>query len=106
MTRDSENSLGGYRSNEEWDDLMAQVASLISGIESLEDKNTKHQIYQVLDGIDAIHREALHRLVRLFKEGVLEQVIPRPYQVGATGVAFGQDRARQHQVLGLIQERR
>ena len=48
MTRDSENSLGGYRSNEEWDDLMAQVASLISGIESLEDKNTKHQICHLI----------------------------------------------------------
>jgi nitrite reductase/ring-hydroxylating ferredoxin subunit len=78
MTRDSQNSLGGYRSNEEWDDLMAQVASLISGIESLDDENTKHQIYQILDGIDAIHREALHRLVRLFKDGVLEQVITDP----------------------------
>ncbi len=78
MTRDSQNSLGGYRSNEEWDDLMAQVASLISGIESLDDENTKRQIYQILDGIDAIHREALHRLVRLFKDGVLEQVITDP----------------------------
>ena len=36
------------------------------------------QVLTLLQGIDTIHREALHRLVRLFKEGVLEQVITDP----------------------------
>ena len=78
MTKESDHNIGSYSSNAEWDDLVAQVANLISGIESLEDENVKRQVYQILDGIDAIHREALHRLVRLFKEGVLEQVITDP----------------------------
>ncbi|MEM9814074.1 MAG: hypothetical protein AAF913_15560 [Pseudomonadota bacterium] len=70
--------LVGYRSNEEWQDLLAQTASMIGGLEEIPDEELRAQVFGALGGIDAVHREALHRLVRLFKEGVLEQVVTDP----------------------------
>jgi nitrite reductase/ring-hydroxylating ferredoxin subunit len=35
-------------------------------------------VLALMQDVDAVHREALHRLVRLFKEGVVEQVITDP----------------------------
>ena len=68
----------GYRSNEEWHDLLAQTAAMIGGLEEISDEDTRAQVFGALAGIDAVHREAMHRLVRLFKEGVLEQVVTDP----------------------------
>lgn len=74
----SEQPLVGYRSNEEWQDLMAQAAVLVGALDEIEDPATRDKVFGAMACIDAVHREALHRLVRLFKEGVLEQVITDP----------------------------
>jgi len=70
--------LVGYRTNEEWQDLVAQAGAMISALDAIEDESVKSNVFNALEGVDALHREALHRLVRLFKEGVLEQVITDP----------------------------
>lgn len=70
--------LVGYRTNDEWNALLAQASAMIERLEQIDDAAVRAQIFGAMDGIDAIHREALHRLVRLFKEGVLEQVVTDP----------------------------
>lgn len=70
--------LVGYRTNEEWQDLVAQAAAMITALDEIEDETIKVTVFGAMNNVDAIHREALHRLVRLFKEGVLEQVITDP----------------------------
>lgn len=70
--------LVGFLSNEAWDALLAELNARIERMESLADDQTRRQVFELLDGIDAMHREALHRLVRLFKEGVLEKVVSDP----------------------------
>lgn len=70
--------LVGFLSNDEWDALLAEVNERIGRMEALPDGETKQQVFELLNGIDAMHREALRRLVRLFKEGVLEQVVTDP----------------------------
>lgn len=64
--------------NEQWDRLLVDVNDLIQAMERLPDPETKARVFDLLAGIDTIHREALRRLVRLFKEGVLEKVITDP----------------------------
>ncbi len=71
-------SLIGFMSNEEWDDLLSYVDSMITEMEELPLPDVKEKVFELLAGIDSIHREGLWRLVRLFKEGVLEQVITDP----------------------------
>ncbi|PZR51383.1 MAG: hypothetical protein DI537_56880, partial [Stutzerimonas stutzeri] len=75
---DSHQALLGFLSNEEWDALLVHVNGLIEKMEALPPGEHKTQVFALLDGIDAIHRESLRRLVRLFKEGVLEQVATDP----------------------------
>lgn len=70
--------LVGYLGNDEWDGLLAEVDALVKRMESLPDSAVRDDVFRLLEGIDAIHREALRRLVRLFKEGVLEQVVTDP----------------------------
>lgn len=70
--------LAGYRTNPEWEDLVAQTGAMIAALDEIADDAERHAVFAALAGIDAIHREALHRLVRLFKEGVLEQVVTDP----------------------------
>lgn len=77
-TNDRAQPLVGFRTNEEWKDVLAQVATMIENLEQVEDPEIRHKIFATLQAIDAVHREALHRLVRLFKEGVLEQVVTDP----------------------------
>lgn len=71
-------ALQGFLTNEEWDALLADVNGLIEEMEALPAGEHRTRVFELLDGIDAIHREALRRLVRLFKEGVLEQVATDP----------------------------
>lgn len=71
-------ALVGFMPNDEWDALLAHVNGLIQQMDELPEGNVKAAIFELLDGIDAIHREALLRLVRLFKEGVLEKVVSDP----------------------------
>jgi nitrite reductase/ring-hydroxylating ferredoxin subunit len=71
-------ALIGYRTNEEWQALVAEVGALIASLDEIGDAEQSRKVFAALEGIDAIHREALHRLVRLFKEGVLEQVVTDP----------------------------
>jgi nitrite reductase/ring-hydroxylating ferredoxin subunit len=68
----------GYRTSEEWQNLLAQVATMLDEIESIPDEAVRRQVTGLLQAIDVVHREALSRLVRLFKKGVLEQVITDP----------------------------
>ena len=68
----------GFLSNDDWDTLLAEVNAQVQAMEALPPGQPKDQVFALLDGIDAIHREALHRLVRLFKEGVLEKVVSDP----------------------------
>jgi nitrite reductase/ring-hydroxylating ferredoxin subunit len=77
-TRPSEQPLLGFMANDEWDALLAEVNELVQQLEALPDGVVKERVFRLLDGIDAIHREALRRLVRLFKDGVLEQVVTDP----------------------------
>jgi nitrite reductase/ring-hydroxylating ferredoxin subunit len=76
--RSAPNPLLGYRSNEEWQNLLGQFATLAQAVEEIEDESTRGRVTALLQATDAIHREAMHRLVRLFKDGVLEQVITDP----------------------------
>ena len=73
-----EQSLVGFLSNEQWDALLADVNQHVERIEAWPEGETRQQVFDLLNGIDAMHREALRRLVRLFKEGVLEQVVTDP----------------------------
>ena len=70
--------LVGFRTNDEWNALLAYVNGLVEEAESFADPEVKEKVFELLQGIDAIHREALTRLVRLFKKGVLEQVVTDP----------------------------
>jgi nitrite reductase/ring-hydroxylating ferredoxin subunit len=70
--------LSGYRSNEEWDQLLEHTQSALDEVQGIADESVRKQVLALLDDVDSIHREALHRLVRLFKEGVLEQVATDP----------------------------
>ena len=70
--------LVGFLSNDAWDALLADVNERVERMEALADGQTKQQVFALLNSIDALHREALHRLVRLFKEGVLEKVVSDP----------------------------
>ncbi len=71
-------ALVDFMENDAWEALVADVGIHLEALDQLPDSETKAQVYALLQGIDAIHREALHRLVRLFKEGVLEKVITDP----------------------------
>ncbi len=70
--------LVGFRTNEQWNALVAETSAMIDGLEEFHDEGMRGHVFGTLAGIDAIHREALHRLVRLFKEGVIEQVVTDP----------------------------
>ena len=71
-------ALQGFLTNEQWDALLVHVSGLVAEMEALPPGEPRARVFALLDGIDAIHREALRRLVRLFKEGVLEQVATDP----------------------------
>ena len=71
-------ALLGFRTNEEWAELLAATDDAVQAIEAIDDEAVRAQVFALLDSVDAIHREALHRLVRLFKKGVLEQVVTDP----------------------------
>lgn len=71
-------SLRGFMTNSEWDELLNRADYLITCLESVDDSRTRQSIFELLKVFDKIHRESLTRLVRLFKEGVLEQVITDP----------------------------
>ncbi len=76
--RSGQSQVPGYSTNEEWNAKLAQVAQLLEALEKIDDAETTRAVFAALQAIDAVHREALHRLVRLFKDGVLEQVITDP----------------------------
>ena len=71
---DNPQQLIGFMTNEEWDNLLAQVSMQISEMENLPYPEVKEKVFELLAGVDTIHREGLNRLVRLFKEGVFEAV--------------------------------
>ena len=71
-------TLVDFLSNDQWDHLLADVNRQIQTMEDLPAGEVKTAVFDLLQGVDAIHREALRRLVRLFKEGVLEKVVSDP----------------------------
>lgn len=68
----------GFRTEEEWCELLAYAGDLVEELEGLEDQALRARVFECLQAIDAVHREGLTRLVRLFEEGVLERVITDP----------------------------
>jgi nitrite reductase/ring-hydroxylating ferredoxin subunit len=74
----AEQALVGYLSNDEWQVLLDDLNQRVERMEALPEGQTKQEVFGLLNGIDALHRESLRRLVRLFKQGVLEQVITDP----------------------------
>ncbi|MCH9765517.1 MAG: Rieske 2Fe-2S domain-containing protein, partial [Alphaproteobacteria bacterium] len=70
--------LVNFMTNEEWYELLGQVDALVREMDDLPYPNVKEKIFTLLAGIDTIHRESLGRLVRLFKQGVLEKVVTDP----------------------------
>ena len=74
----SPQTLVGFMSNDEWDALLVHVNGVIGQMDALPDGALKSNVFDLLAGIDTIHRESLRRLVRLFKEGVLEKVVSDP----------------------------
>jgi nitrite reductase/ring-hydroxylating ferredoxin subunit len=70
--------LVGFMPNDEWDALLAELDERIAQLEALPDAQMRQQVFDVLNRIDTLHREGLSRLVRLFKDGVLEQVVTDP----------------------------
>lgn len=75
---DAPQPLIGFMSNAEWNELLAEADALVRDLEQTSYPNVKDQVFALLAAIDSIHREALRRLVRLFKEGVLEKVVTDP----------------------------
>ena len=71
-------ALRGFMTNEEWDQLLARADYLVSLLEQIEDAQERRKVFELLNVLDQIHRESLTRLVRLFKDGVMEQVITDP----------------------------
>ena len=56
MTAPSHNSaqpLIGYRTNEEWDDLLGQIATMIEDLERLEEPDIRGRVFSALQAIDA-----------------------------------------------------
>jgi nitrite reductase/ring-hydroxylating ferredoxin subunit len=78
MPQDAPQPLVGFMTNEEWNELLAHVDGLVQEMDELPFPEVKKQVFELLAGIDTIHREGLRRLVRLFKSGVLEQVVTDP----------------------------
>ncbi len=78
VAKESPQPLLGFLSNDDWDALLAHVNDLIEQMENLPAGEVRDRMFELLNGIDTIHREALHRLVRLFAEGVLEKVVSDP----------------------------
>jgi len=70
--------LVNFMTNEEWEDLLGQVDGLVQEMDDLPYPNVKEKVFTLLAGIDTIHRESLGRLVRLFKDGVIEKVVTDP----------------------------
>ncbi len=68
----------GFLSNEAWEALLNSLNTRVEQMEALPEGDAKQQVFALLNDIDAVHREALHRLVRLFKEGVLDKVVTDP----------------------------
>ncbi|PPC86205.1 MAG: hypothetical protein CTY31_13845 [Hyphomicrobium sp.] len=75
---ESPQQLTGFMTNDEWSVLLAEADARLRDMEELPYPNVKEQVFALLATIDSIHREALRRLVRLFKEGVLEKVVTDP----------------------------
>jgi nitrite reductase/ring-hydroxylating ferredoxin subunit len=79
LDKDSQpTSLQGFLTNNEWDQLLSKTDHLVSELEKIKEEKTRKKVFELLDSVDQIHRESLTRLVRLFKDGVLEQVITDP----------------------------
>lgn len=82
MDRDSSDDapqqLVGFRTNAEWDALVADASDRLAALEQIGDEQARAAVYDALDSLEAIHGEALTRLVRLFKNGVLETVVTDP----------------------------
>jgi len=75
---DDARQLVGFMSTVGWDKLLSRVNAQIEELEQLPLPEVKDKVFELLAGIDAIHREALRRLVSVFKEGVLEKVVEDP----------------------------
>lgn len=78
LAPEADQQLIGFMTNAAWAGLLDEVNVLVEKMEALPDGEVRTDLFRLLDGIDTMHREALRRLVRLFKEGVLEKVVSDP----------------------------
>ena len=78
LAAEADQQLIGFMTNVAWGGLLDEVNALVERMEALPDGEVRTDLFRLLDGIDTMHREALRRLVRLFKEGVLEKVVSDP----------------------------
>ena len=78
LAAEADQQLIGFMTNAAWAGLLDEVNVLVERMEALPDGEVRTDLFRLLDGIDTMHREALRRLVRLFKEGVLEKVVSDP----------------------------
>lgn len=58
---------------DDFDSLLARLEQLVGDIESL-DEPVKAQVFELLDGIDAMHRVALHRVADRIDRATLERL--------------------------------
>lgn len=56
------------RPPQEYEELLDWIANAVAWLDEIEDEATREQIFAVLDGIDALHRNALARLVERAEE--------------------------------------
>ena len=68
-------SLRGFMTNSEWDELLSRADYLITSLESIDDSNTRQSVFELLKVLDKIHRESLTRLVRLLKMEFLNKLL-------------------------------
>jgi len=53
---ETDQPLVGYRSNEEWNDLMAQAAAMLGALDEIKDEEIRAVVFSAMAGIDAVHR--------------------------------------------------
>lgn len=63
-------------SDQEHNQLVLRIEELVSRLEELPDQETVRQVRELLQSIDLVHREALHRLLQLIEGGAPQLIRP------------------------------
>ena len=65
-------SLRGFMTNSEWDELLSRADYLITSLESIEDSNTRQNVFELLKVLDKVHRE---KFIEVFIKNSDHQII-------------------------------